>query len=64
MIWKRNENINYIDLNGNILNFDVKADNDGIIKLFGNKANFQISELNNLLLKKEKTLGSINSIFY
>jgi len=64
MIWKRNENINYIDLNGNILKFDVKADNDGIIKLFGNKANFQISELNNLLLKKEKTLGSINSIFY
>ena len=64
MIWKRNENINYIDLNGNILKFDVKADNDGIIKLFGNNANFQISELNNLLLKKEKTLGSINSIFY
>ena len=64
MIWKRNENINYIDLNGNILKFDVKADNDGIIKLFGNNANFQISELNNLLLKKEKTLNSINSIFY
>ena len=36
MIWKRNENIKYIDLNGNILKFDVKADNDGIIKLFGN----------------------------
>ena len=30
----------------------------------GTNANFQISELNNLLLKKEKTLSSIKSIFY
>ena len=37
---------------------------DSIIELFGTNANFQISELNNLLLKKEKTLSSIKSIFY
>ena len=64
MIWIRDENINYIDFNGSILKFDVKEEKDSIIKLFGNNANFQISELNNLLLKKEKTLSSINSIFY
>ena len=64
MIWIRNENINYIDFNGNILKFDVKEEKDSIIKLFGNNANFQISELNKLLFKKEKTLRSINSIFY
>ena len=55
MIWIRDENINYIDLNGNILKFDVKKNKDSIIELFGKNANFQISELNNLLLKKEKT---------
>ena len=64
MIWIRDENINYIDFNGSILKFDVEEEKDSIIKLFGNNANFQISELNNLLLKKEKTLSSINSIFY
>ena len=64
MIWIRDENINYIDLNGSILKFDVEEEKDSIIKLFGKNANFQISELNNLLLKKGKTLSSINSIFY
>ena len=64
MIWIRDEKINYIDSNGSILKFDVMKEKDGIIKLFGKNANFQISELNNLLLKKEKTLRSINSIFY
>ena len=64
MIWIRDKNINYLDLNGNILEFDVKNEEDRIIKLFGNNADLQISELNNLLLKKEKTLRSINSIFY
>ena len=64
MIWIRDENINYLDLNGSILEFDVKNEKDSIIKLFGNNADLQISELNNLLLKKEKTLRSINSIFY
>ncbi len=64
MIWIRDENINYLDLNGSILEFDVKNEKDRIIKLFGNNADLQISELNNLLFKKEKTLRSINSIFY
>ena len=64
MIWIRDENINYIDFNGSILKFDVKEQKDSIIKLFGINANLYISELNNLLLKKEKTLSSINSIFY
>ena len=64
MIWMRDQNINYIDFNGNILKFDVKEEKDSIIKLFGNNANFQISELNKLLFKKEKTLRRINSIFY
>ncbi|GIR26001.1 MAG: hypothetical protein CM15mP40_06090 [Alphaproteobacteria bacterium] len=64
MIWIRDENINYIDFDGSILKFDIKEEKDSIIKLFGNNANLQISELNNLLLKKEKTLSSINSIFY
>ena len=64
MIWIRDENINYIDFNGSILKFDIEAEKDSIIKLFGNNANLQILELNNLLLKKEKTLSSINSIFY
>ena len=64
MIWIRDENINYLDLNGGILKFDVKEEKNGVIKLFGNNANLQISELNNLLLKEEKTLSSINSIFY
>ena len=64
MIWIRDEKINYIDSNGSILKFDVKKNKDSIIELFGTNANFQISELNNLLLKKEKTLSSIKSIFY
>ncbi len=64
MIWIRDENINYIDFNGSILKFDVKEQKDSIIKLFGINANLYISELNNLLLKKEKTLSSVNSIFY
>ncbi len=64
MIWIRDENINYVDFNGIILNFDVKEEKDSIIKLFGNNANLKISELNNLLLEKEKTLSSIDSIFY
>ena len=64
MIWIRDEKINYIDFNGSVLKFDVKEQKDSIIKLFGIDANFYISELNNLLLKKEKTLNSINSIFY
>ena len=64
MIWIRDENINYVDFNGIILNFDIQEEKDSIIKLFGNNANLKISELNNLLLEKEKTLSSINSIFY
>ena len=64
MIWIRDENINYIDFNGSILKFDKESEKDGIIKLFGYNANLQVSELNNLLLKKEKTLISINSIYY
>ncbi len=64
MIWIRDKNINYVDFNGNILKFDIKEEKDSIIKLFGNNANLKISELNNLLLEKEKTLRSVNSIFY
>ena len=64
MIWTRDEKINYIDLNGSILKFDIEREKDSLIKLFGNNADLQISELNNLLLKKEKTLRSINSIYY
>ena len=64
MIWTRGEKINYIDLNGSILKFDIDREKDSLIKLFGNNADLQISELNNLLLKKEKTLISINSIYY
>ena len=64
MIWIRDENTNYIDFNGSILKFEVKDEKNSIIKLFGNNANLRISELNNLLLKKEKTLNSINNIFY
>jgi len=64
MIWIRDEDINYIDFNGSILKFDKEAEKDGIIKLFGYNANLQVSKLNNLLLKKEKTLSNINSIFY
>ena len=64
MIWIRDENINYVDFNGIILNFDIEEEKDSIIKLFGNNANLKISELNNLLLEKEKTLSSIDSIFY
>ena len=64
MIWIRDECINYIDSNGGILKFNIKEQKDSIIKLFGINANLYISELNNLLLKKEKTLSSINSIFY
>ena len=64
MIWTRGEKINYIDLNGSILKFDIEREKDSLIKLFGNNADLQISELNNLLLKKEKTLRSINSIYY
>ncbi len=63
MIWIRDESINYIDSNGGILKFNIKEQKDSIIKLFGNDANFKISELSNLLLKKE-TLISINSIYY
>ena len=64
MVWINNENINYIDFNGSILKFDIEREKDSLIKLFGNNADLQISELNNLLFKKEKTLRSINSIFY
>ena len=64
MIWTRGEKINYIDLNGSILKFDIEREKDSLIKLFGNNADLKISELNNLLLKKEKTLRSINSIYY
>ncbi len=64
MIWIRDENINYVDFNGSILKFDIMEEKDSIIKLFGNNANLKISELNNLLLEKEKTLSSIDSIFY
>ena len=64
MTWIRDENINYIDLNGNILQFDVEEEKNSIIKLFGKNANFHISELNNLLLKKEKVLSNIKTIFY
>ena len=64
MIWIRDEKINYIDLNGNILKFDIREKKDGIIKLFGNNANLQVSELNNLLLNKQNTIIGINSIFY
>ena len=64
MIWTRGEKINYIDLNGSILKFNIEREKDSLIKLFGNNADLKISELNNLLLKKEKTLRSINSIYY
>jgi len=64
MIWIRGEKINYIDFNGGILKFEIEEQKDSLIKLFGNNANLQISELNNVLLKKDKTLSSINSIFY
>ena len=64
MTWIRDENINYIDLNGNILQFDVMEEKNSIIKLFGKNAIFHISELNNLLLKKEKVLSNIKTIFY
>ena len=64
MIWIRDENINYVDFNGSILKFDIMEEKDSIIKLFGNNANLKISELNNLLLEKEKILRSTNSIFY
>ena len=46
------------------LKFNIKEQKDSIIKLFGNDANFKISELSNLLLKKKTTLISINSIYY
>ena len=64
MIWIRNEKTNYIDLNGNILKFHINENKYNIIKLFGNNANSQISELNDFLLKKEKILININSIFF
>ena len=64
MIWIRNDRINYIDFNGSILKFDINKNQNKTIKLFGDDANFQISKLNKLLLKQEKTLNSINSIFY
>ncbi len=64
MIWIRNENINYIDFNGNILKYDTSENKNQIIKLFGKNANIQISDLNKLLFKKEKTLNIVNSIFY
>ena len=64
MIWIRDENINYVDFNGSILKFDIMEEKDSIIKLFGNNANLKISELNNLLLEKEKILRSTDSIFY
>ena len=64
MIWMRDQNINYIDFNGSILKFDTDDEIGGLIKLFGNNANLQISGLNNFLLNKEQILSSINSIFY
>ena len=50
--------------NGNILKFDINKNRPKIVKLYGNDANSGISELNNLFLKKEKILNSINSIFF
>jgi len=64
MIWIRNKKVNYIDFNGSILKFDINDNKNKVIKLYGSNANIQISELNNLLLKKKKTLTSISSIFY
>ena len=64
MIWIRNEKVNFIDFNGSILKFDINENKNKVIKLYGNDANIQISKLNNLLLKEEKTLNSISSIFY
>ena len=60
MIWIRDEKINYIDSKGSILKFDVKKNKDSIIELFGTNANFQISELNNLLLKVIIQEGILN----
>ena len=64
MIWIRNEKVNFIDFNGSILKFDINENKNKVIKLYGNDANIQISKLNNLLLKEEKTSNSISSIFY
>ncbi len=64
MIWIRNEKVNYIDLNGSVLKFEINENKDKIIKLFGKNANIKVSELNNLLLKKAKIIDSVNSIFY
>ncbi len=64
MIWIRNKKVNYIDFSGSILKFDINDNKNKVIKLYGSNANIQISELNNLLLKKKKTLTSISSIFY
>ena len=64
MIWIRNEKVNFIDFNGSILKFDINENKNKVIKLYGNDANIHISKLNNLLLKEEKTLNSISSIFY
>ena len=64
MIWIRNEKINYLDFNGRILKFDINENKGKLIKLFGKNANEKISGLNNLLLKKKKTLNNINTILY
>ena len=64
MIWIRNEKINYLDFNGRILKFDMNGNKGKMIKLFGQNANEKISGLNNLLLKKKKTLNNINTILY
>ena len=45
MTWIRDENINYIDLNGNILQFDINEEKNSIIKLFGKNANFHIHNI-------------------
>ena len=64
MIWIRDKKINYIDLNGNILKFDIIENKNKIIKLFGNGADSRISELSNLFLKQKKTFNTINSIIF
>ena len=65
MIWIRNEKkINYLDFNGRILKFDINENKGKLIKLYGKNANEKISGLNDLLLKKKKTLNNINTILY
>ncbi len=64
MIWVRDEKVNYLDLNGRILKFNINDSDHKIIKLYGNNAYSKISELNNILVKKEKTLNNINSVHH